>query len=244
LEKIEVLIREKPSLKDPILVCGLPDSGLVAKLAIQRLLEATKASLMAEVYSAYFPPGTIIERDGTARLVRNEIYYAQLDHKDRHLLIYTGDIQPQDPPGAYELADRVLETAKSLGAREAVILAAFIRGQEVTEPRVYGAATDAALAQEYRAHGVAISDEGYITWMHGLLLGLSKLKGMRAICLSSETPGDRHDPAAASALLKVLGQALGINIGLEAGAEPTAPGPSEEGREPPLDETERTRYIR
>lgn len=242
MEKIEILIRERPVLKDPILICGLPDSGLVARLAVQRLLEATKATLMAEVYSAYFPPGTIIEGDGTARLVRNEIYYAWLGQAGRHLLIYTGDMQPLDPPGAYELADRVLETAKSLGVREAIILAAFIRGREVAQPRVYGAATDAALAQEYQAHGVAISDEGYITWMHGLLLGLSKLKGMRAICLSSETPGDRPDPNAASALLKVLERALGVSLGLEAGVGGTPPSPEEGG--PPPEEGLRDRYIR
>ena len=49
----------------------------------------------------------------------------------------------------------------------------------------------------------------------GLLLGLGKLRGMRAICLMAETHGGFIDPKSALALVNKLSEVLGIGIDTE-----------------------------
>ena len=70
------------------------------------------------------------------------------------------------------------------------------------------------LFKDFEAIGVQPIKEGSITWMNGLLVGLSKLHNLKGIFLSGETSGYIVDPRAAGAVLKVLGQKLGFQIDL------------------------------
>jgi len=51
-------------------------------------------------------------------------------------------------------------------------------------------------------------------WMNGLLVGLSKLRNLRAVFLSSETSGYIVDAGAVRAVLRVLSRQLGIEVDL------------------------------
>ena len=62
------------TLKDPILVEGLPGVGHVGKLVADHIVEELKAEKIMEIYSPHFPPQVIVKEDGTIKQVRNEIY--------------------------------------------------------------------------------------------------------------------------------------------------------------------------
>ena len=68
-------VEKKPKLNNPILIEGLPGIGNVGKLAVEHLIEMTKAKKFAEIYSKDFPPQVFINPDGTIKLVNNEFYY-------------------------------------------------------------------------------------------------------------------------------------------------------------------------
>lgn len=233
---VELHLREAPAVSEPILICGLPDSGYVAKIAIDYLIKQLEGKLYADIYAPSLPAQVVIHRDSTAELMKNELYYVKRADSHPDLLVYTGNAQPTSPEGAYALAHRVLDHARELGVREVFILAAFIRGAPVEAPRVFISGTDADLLRDYDRRGAIAIGEGNITWMHGLLLGVAKQKGMRAVCLSGETPGNAPDPRAAHAVLRLLIDRLGLHVDMtalaqgEAGALPE--GSTDEDEEP------------
>ena len=45
----------KIKLKNPIFICGLPDSGFVGKICSYHFIKGVKAIKFAELYSAFLP---------------------------------------------------------------------------------------------------------------------------------------------------------------------------------------------
>jgi uncharacterized protein (TIGR00162 family) len=210
--KLQVYIEQLPKLRDPIMVCGLPDSGNVAKLVIDQLVKQLKAKRFAEIYSHSLPPRVLIRQDGTVEPMKHSMYYCVSNNGARDLILYTGDLQPSNPEAAYALAEKALEIGQSLGAGLVFTVGAYVTGEFPKEPKVFGTATDKELLEEFEGIGVTRISEGNITWMNGLLMGLSRLRNLKAIFLSGETSGYIVDAKAARAVLRVLGRKLEIPI--------------------------------
>lgn len=207
-------VLEMPTLKEPVLIEGLPGVGNVGKLAAEHLIDEIKAKKFAEIYSDSFPPQVFINPEGTVRLVKNELYY----HKDKKqdLIILTGDYQGLTSVGQYHLVNTVLDLAEKLGTKMIYTLGGYGIGREIRHPRITGAATDIQLVKELKKYGVVFKDEpsGGIVGASGLLLGMGKLRGMRGVCLMGETSGYMVDPNSAREVIKVLSQSLGLEISL------------------------------
>ena len=212
--QVRVLKQIKPNFK--ILICGMPGSGYVGKLAVDYLVKELKAELVAEIYSDSFPPVVIIKRDGVAELIKGEIYSCQDPSTKQNLLIFTGGTQPVTAEGEYEVADAVLEFAKKANVNLVYSMGAYILGSFVENPQVHGTATSKNLLAGLRKHNVLIMKEGSITGMNGLLFALSQLKKMQGICLLGETSGYVVDAKASEAVLGVLNQLLGLNVDMTA----------------------------
>jgi len=114
-EKISVEISSLPELKDPILICGLPGSGFVGKLAVDYLIDKLKAKQFGSIYSSSFPPQVSIQSDGTVDLVKNSIFYCKTNEQD--LILLTGDAQPVSAQGEYALATEIIELCKKNGCK-------------------------------------------------------------------------------------------------------------------------------
>jgi uncharacterized protein (TIGR00162 family) len=220
MEDVVVLWDEKVTLRDPVLVEGLPGVGNVGKLAADYLKDALKAKHLATLYSKYFPPQVYVNEEGVIRLVSNDLYYVKGGRAPaRDLLILVGDYQGLSPEGQYELTDRVLRAAKEFGVRELYTLAGFAQGKLVEAPRVLGAATSQGRVEAMKPLGVVFSRTdpgGGLLGASGLFLGLGRLYGMEGVCLMGETSGYFVDPRSAEAVLRVLSQVLQRPIDLSA----------------------------
>lgn len=215
MEDIVVVFKEKPVLREPILVEGLPGVGNVGKLAAEHLVDQLKAVKFAEMFSKFFPPQVLVNDAGTIRLVSNEMYYVQRPDANNDIVIMTGDYQGLTPDGQYELSDKTLKIAKDLGVRRIYTLGGYGLGKMIEKPRVLGAATDIELVEDMKNFGVTFSkgEPGSgIVGASGLLLGLGNLYGMRSVCLMGETSGYFVDPKGAQAVLEVLAKILGVKI--------------------------------
>ncbi len=214
MENIVVRYLERPTLNDPIFIEGLPGIGNVGKLAAEHLRDELKGVKFAEIFSKFFPPQVLVQEDGLVKLVDNELYYVRREGK-RDFVILVGDYQGLTPEGQYELSDRVLKEITALGVKLAYTLGGYGMGRMVTKPRVLGAATDLDLVKEMEQHGVVFSrgEPGAgIVGASGLVLGLGRLYGVKAVCLMGETSGYFVDPKSAQAVLTVLTKALGIEL--------------------------------
>ena len=205
---------EKPRLKNPILIEGLPGVGNVGKLAAEHLIDEIGAKKFAEIYSNDFPPQVFVNPDGTTKMVKNDLYYWK--DKDKDLIILTGDYQGMSSKGQYHLVDDILDIVEELGTKMIFTLGGYGIGEEIENPRVTGAATDVKLVKEMRKYGVIFKNEpgGGIVGASGLLLGMGKLRGMRGVCLMGETSGYIVDPNSARAVIKTLAEILEIKVDL------------------------------
>jgi len=219
MNDIEVKITEKPVLKNPIFIEGLPGVGNVGKLAAEHLIDQLKGVKFAEIISKYFPPQVIVRDDGLIKLVSNEFYYVRRDDSRPDIIFLVGDYQGMSPEGQYLLSDRVLSIVSDLGVKRIFTLGGYGVGKMVDKPRVLGAATDEELVSEMKSLGVVFSkgEPGSgIVGASGLLLGLGKYYGMRSVCLMGETSGYFVDPRAAEAVLNILVRILDVTIDYDA----------------------------
>ena len=215
MDNIKIVFLEEPELQSPIMVEGLPGVGNVGKLAAEHLLEQVKATKFADIYSKFFPPQVLLDDDGVIRLVNNQLYYSKGDGKRPDIIFLTGDYQGLTPEGQYELSDYILQLSKKWNVKLIFTLGGYGIGKMVEKPRVLGAATDLELVEEMKQKGVIFSkgEPGSgIVGASGLLLGLGKIEGIKAVCLMGETSGYFVDPKGAEAVLRVLASILNVEI--------------------------------
>jgi uncharacterized protein (TIGR00162 family) len=209
-------IEKKPKLKDPIFIEGLPGIGNVGKLAVEHLIEITKAKKFAELYSKDFPPQVFINSDGTVKLVNNEFYYRKASKKDqRDLILLTGDYQGLSSQGQYDLVESILDVVQELGVKKMYTLGGYGLGHEIKDPKVLFATTDKHLVKTVKKYGAVFKKNepgGGIIGASGLLLGLGKNRGLEGVCFMGETPGYLVDPKSAKAVLKIVTKLTNIDV--------------------------------
>jgi hypothetical protein len=94
-------------------------------------------------------------------------------------------------------------------------LASYVTGTFVNDPKIYGTATNPEIVKSFRSFNISTLDNGNITGMNGLILGLGKLRGIEGICLLGETSGYVIDAKASKNLLEILNNVLGIHINMD-----------------------------
>lgn len=208
--KFDVEILEYPKLKNPTLICGLPGSGFVGKLAVDYLIEKLHAKKFADIFSSSFPPQVIVQSNGTLDLIKNSLYYVDTESKD--LILMTGDAQPVSAPAEYALADEIIGICKKLNVSEIYTLAAYITGKFTQNPKVFGTATILKIIEEFEKFGVTKLKGGNITGMNGVLIGSAKKSEIAGICLLGETSGYVIDAKASRAVLQILLNMVKIQV--------------------------------
>jgi uncharacterized protein (TIGR00162 family) len=211
---------ERPRLKDPIFIEGLPGVGNVGRIAAGYLVEQLKTKKFAELLSSHFMPFVLMHQSSAVHVLKNEFYYYKAEKKgQRDLIILIGDSQSIDPDGHYEIVEEILKYVKKFGVKEMFTLAGLGVGEIVTTPRIIGAVSDPELIKKYEKYGIdfqAGSKVGTIVGASGLLLGLGRYYGIKGVCLLGETVGFPiiPDPKSAEAVLKTLAKILDIQIDL------------------------------
>jgi uncharacterized protein len=202
---------ETPDAPNPVLICGLPGSGYVGKLAADHLVAHFKLRRVVEYNSPTFPPQVSVKEDGTVEPPRGELYYASAK-RGRGLFVFTAEAQPTTSEGEYELSDAVVRFVKKCGVKKVYTLAAYITGSFSKSPRVFGAATSKGMADALTENGVTMMKDGGISGMNGVLIGLAALRGLEGACLLGETSGYVVDAAASKAVLELLAKVVDLPI--------------------------------
>lgn len=204
-------IYERPELRDPVLIEGLPGIGFVANIATLHLIQELGAKPLAEIRSSAFEGVAITAENGKVRFPTNTFYYHKRRNGGRDLILLYGNTQALTPSGQYELCGCILDIAKGLGCRYVITLGGLKREQRVNAPKVYCAASDPETLKEALNLGVEVI-EGRIFGIAGLLIGLSQLRDMKGLCLLAETPGDYPDSEAAREALKLVCRMLDLKM--------------------------------
>jgi len=211
---------EKPRLKNPVFIEGLPGVGNVGRIAAGYLVEELKAVKFAELYSSHFMPFVLLQKNSTVHVLKNEFYYWKPKRRkrgQRDMIILIGDSQSINPEGHYEVVDEILRYVKKFGVKQMFTLAGLGVGEKKDKPEVIGAVNSPELIKKYKKYGIkfASGDKvGTIVGASGLLLGLGASVGIKGLCLLGETSGVPliPDPKSAEAVLATLTKILGIKV--------------------------------
>ncbi len=215
MKDFEIVRKEVPKLDDPVFIEGLPGIGNVGRIAATYLVQLFKAEKLGDMLSTSFPHQVKALKDGTLRLMRNELF---LSRSPRDILYLTGDMQPlpTDFHSHYAMAESIIELCEDLGVTLIVTIGGHTAEDDADEAAVLGAASSAKLSQHLGKLGIELlSDHSEIpiVGLSGLLPVLAAGRSLDAFCLLSRTSGDiRPDSEAAEAVLKMLGPLLGIEI--------------------------------
>lgn len=209
-EVTEKVLAESKAI-NPVLVCGLPGSGYVGKLAADHLVEALGLKKVAEFGSADFPPQAIVDEEGVAKPLKGELFFSQVS-KGQSIFVFTADAQPSTSKGEYELSEAVVKFAERMGVKKVFTLAAYITGSFSASPKVYGAATSQGMLAALKEKGATMMKDGGISGMNGLLIGVAALRGLEGACLLGETSGYVVDAGASKAILELLSGIVGIKV--------------------------------
>ncbi len=207
--------KKVPRLRSPILICGFPGSGYVGKLAIDHIIEELEGIHLADIYSTSFPPQVIIKNTGIVELMKNILYYVKDSRSKHDFLFLTGDAQPVNSKVEYLLGEEIIKIAKNFGVTQVITLGAYITGMFVETPRVFGVATDDDGLKLLNSYSISKIDNGSISGMNGILLGIGKINNLNGISLLGETSGYVIDANASKYILKKLLSIVDLDINME-----------------------------
>jgi proteasome assembly chaperone (PAC2) family protein len=184
----------------------------------------------------FFYPSKVRIRGGIlAEMIfpSNKFYYKKLG--DRDLLFFVGEEQPSgrgrlyaEGDKAYEMSNLVLDVAEKFGCRRVYTSGAAVAlTHHMVKPRVWAVATSRELVTEARSYVNTIlmshvegrGNQGNITGLNGLLIGVARKRGIDGICLMGEIPDYLSRvpfpyPKASQSVLEVLSSIIGVSIDL------------------------------
>lgn len=232
-----IKLYKEPKLERPDLICGWPGIGRIGIMAVDYLRRAIAAEELGEIEPwEFFEPRKVSIQDGLIKDLEfptNKFYYQRL--KNRDSLLFIGEEQPAEGARlhatgekAYGMANLVLDVAEQFGCQRVYTSgAAVIQTHHTLKPRVWAVPNSEDLIDEVRGYDntVLMSEiegrhgQGAITGLNGLLLGVAKKRGIKALCLMGEIPyylqaSPWPYPRASVSVLEVMTSTMGIDIDL------------------------------
>ena len=221
-------ISKKPRLKKPYLIVAWPGMGEVAFKAATYLIEELKAQEFAQIQPEefFYLTGSVIQSGilEAPLLPQGKFYYwrnpaakrAGLGKND--LVIFLSNAQP-DLAKADSYAKIIIDLAKGLGVEMIVSFASMPQATDHTQDsRVWFAATDKKTKESLNKYNFGVLEDGQISGMNGLFLGMAKRAGLRGFCLLGEIPLytiQIENPKASAAVLLGLGKILNMQINVQ-----------------------------
>jgi len=210
----------KPKLRNPILIAAWPGMGEVAYRSALFLREVLDFKMFAKLEAADFfkPAGVVVEKGilGLPHMPAGFFYYYKAK-KQPDVILFLGEAQPPLEYGQ-ELARAIVKFAKK---NKTVTIISFAAKPEPidhrAESKVWMASTHKDVADTFKGFGIKVLNEGQISGLNGLVLGVGKKAGIKGVCFLAEIPFytvQIENPRANLSLLKVIDKYLNFNLNL------------------------------
>jgi proteasome assembly chaperone (PAC2) family protein len=207
-------------LRDPWLLAVWPGMGgvaitagyyLMAKLGMYLLVEFPATEIF-ETKEVEVKSGLILNR----RLPRSRIFCWK-DPKGQHdLILFIGEAQP--PSRGSDFCMKLIEHVRRLGVGRVFTFAALASQMRPKhDSRVFGAAIDPATLDQFKQLDVKVMEDGDISGLNGVLLGMAASSGMTGGCLLGEIPlvfSQIPFPKASVNVLEFFTRMAGIDLDL------------------------------
>jgi len=213
-----VRLHARPRLNSPNMLASWPGIGNVSIIVATYLKRKLEFKELGEIEPSYFfDPIGIVARDNVVEAPQfplSNFYYWKNKRGGSDIILFIGEDQPLTK--GYELANCVLDVGQRFGVKRIYTCAAALsRIHHTEQPRVWGVVTSQHMTGDLEKYGLVQRGNLQISGLNGLLLGVTKERGIEGICLLGEVPmyATRiQNPMAALAVLKVLTKMLDIEI--------------------------------
>jgi proteasome assembly chaperone (PAC2) family protein len=194
-----IIFLKKPRLKNPVMICGWPGIGNIGFIAVETLKKGIGAEKFAEIEGCdFFYPRKIRINEGLLDDIEfptSTFYFKKRDHGD--LIIFIGEEQPHGKKKSYQIGKHVLDVATRYHCKRI-----FTSGAAVTmihhhmKPQVWAVPNRSQLIEEIMRYKNTIfmsdieghPDQGQISGLNGLLIGMAGERNIEALCLMGEFP--------------------------------------------------------
>lgn len=184
MKKIENVNFNSP----PIMFAAWPGMGNVALMAMDYLRRTVDARLFAELdMEPFYVPEEVVVNEGIASFPELPRSFFHEQHEP-NLVFFESTIQTEGQD-AMTIAETVLEVAKKLKAPRIYTAAALpIAMSYKAESEIYVAANKKYFLRELESFGIKPLNEGFISGLSGLLLGIAASQGIEAACVLATIP--------------------------------------------------------
>ncbi|MDD4939325.1 MAG: PAC2 family protein [Candidatus Omnitrophica bacterium] len=216
-----VKILKRPRLKSPYLICAWPGMGEVAFRAATYLVEQLKAEEFAQIppEDFFYMTGSIVQGGilQVPQLPYSKFYFWKNKSGSNDLIIFISNAQP-DLARAEEYSGRILSMAKHFKVKNIASFAAMPQPIDHTQqPRVWVSATKKEILEALGKYNLERLQDGQVSGMNGLFLGIARQEGFSGFCLLGEIPLytiQIENPKASYAVLEALSKILKIQFDL------------------------------
>ncbi|MHC1610363.1 MAG: proteasome assembly chaperone family protein [Candidatus Methanospirareceae archaeon] len=211
-EVVRVVEREGIEYKNPIVIEGLPDVGLVGTIAASYIVEKLDYKEIGHIESNLFPPVMVIH-DGELK-DPFRIYGAE----DGSVVVVLSEVAVP-PKAVYPLTTALADWLHKIDTGEPVI---SVKGlpmrnrMDIDKPEVFAVGNDEDAVAELKAKQVDLLEEGFIAGTYAVMLRECSKRKISAISLLAQCYPVYPDPGAAAAAIETL-KKFDTNLAIDVG---------------------------
>lgn len=199
------IVETRPVSSGMTMLFGFPDVGLVGVIAASHLIEELKLTEVAYLDSSLLPP-MIVLHDG--------LPHSSIRVFGNHDVLLAVSEIPISAEDIYPIVDALINWGKNKRVKMMVSLTGLPvqNRQDLTESKVFAAATTPGILKAVQDKGIEALSEGYMVGPQAVLLLRCSQIDLPAMTLLAQCFLNYPDPEAAAEVLKGLAQATGIKV--------------------------------
>ncbi len=209
-----------PKLKNPVFIAAWPGMGEVAYRAALFLKEVLNFKVFAKLQaSQFFKPSAVSVEKGVLDIPEMPagFFYYYKGKKTPDIILFLGEVQPP-LEYAQPLSLMIVNFIKKYKVSQIFTFAAKPEPiDHKNKSKVWVAATHKELLKLFSKFNLKVLEEGHISGLNGIILGVGKKKSIKGVCLLGEIPFytvQIENPKATRSILEVMSKYLGIDLNL------------------------------
>lgn len=215
-DEVRIVEKEGVKHKNPIVVEGLPDVGLVGTIAASYIVERMGYKEIGYIESDLFPPIMVVHEGKSKNPLR--IY------GDEGVVVVLSEVAI--PVGAvYPLTEALADWVKEIGSKLVISMTGLPATNriDIEKPEVFAVGNSEEALNELKDKQMELLEEGFIAGPYAVMLRECSKRKMSAISLLAQCFPVYPDPGAAASAIESLDKFLKLGIDvkelLEKGAE-------------------------
>lgn len=209
-----------PKLKNPVFIAAWPGMGEVAYRSALFLKEVLGFKIFAKLEAyKFFKPAAVAVQKGIINIpnIPAGFFYYYKGKSFQDIILFVGEAQPPlEYAEALSLA--IINFIKKYKVKLMLTFAAKPESiDHKSNPQVLVVSTHTDLLKAFEKAGANILQDGQISGLNGIILGIGKRKSIKGVCLLGEIPfytAQIENPKATAGILRVVNKYFNMNLNL------------------------------